>query len=43
MNTGSGRQIATLGNQGQFLANGRIYFGSGACHGDLNRFGSCNR
>jgi hypothetical protein len=43
MNTGGGRQIATLGNQGQFLANGRIYFGSGACHGDINRFGSCNR
>ena len=43
MNTGSGRQIATLGNQGQFLANGGVYFGAGACHGKTNEFGSCPR
>jgi hypothetical protein len=41
MNTGGGNRIQTLGNQGQFLANGSIYFGSGACHGDRGRFGSC--
>jgi hypothetical protein len=41
MNTGSGRTIQTLGNQGQFLANGSVYFGAGACHGNTGAFGSC--
>jgi len=43
MNTGGGNRIQTLGNQGQFLANGSVYFGSGACHGNRGAFGSCPR
>ena len=41
MNTGGSNKIQTLGNTGQFLGNGSVYFGSGACHGDTSRFGGC--
>ena len=43
MNTGGGIQIATLGGEGQFLANGSVYFGAGTCHGNTGAFGSCPR
>jgi hypothetical protein len=40
MNTGNNLRIETVPNSGMFRANG-VYFGSGACHGNIKRFGSC--
>jgi hypothetical protein len=41
MNTGGSNTIVTYPNHGQFIANGGIYFGAGACHGNGGRFGGC--
>lgn len=38
MNTGGGNTIVTQGNSGQFIANGRVYFGDGAGGGCAGRF-----
>ena len=41
MHTGGGNTIQTQGGTGQFIANGRVYFGAGACHGNTSRWGAC--
>ncbi len=47
MNTGANSQINTQGSSGQFITRSHghnwVYFGSGACHGNKNAFGSCPR